>query len=71
MNAAQQALLIEIKAEKAKDKPDKDRLKKLAHELTSYDDWIWEARKYGHRGDPGGGSRSPSFGKWASDDERE
>ena len=60
MNDAQQALLAEIDAEKAKDKPDKERMRKLAHEMSAYDDWIYEARKYGNRGDPGGRSRSPS-----------
>ena len=43
--------------------------KKLAHWLTEDDDR--EPELHRRKQDPGGGSRSPSFGRWANDDERQ
>jgi hypothetical protein len=44
------------------------QLKKLAHWLTEEDSREHEL-KFGHKNDPGGRSRSPSFGKWNSNNE--
>ena len=63
MNADQKALLAQIEEEKRRPQPDKKLLKRLAHQLTSYDDREWDL-KHGRRNDPGGRSRSPSYGKW-------
>lgn len=77
MNAVQVKLLAEIERIKALLRTDgpfkfksgkpasreqlQAQLPGLAHALTSYD-----YREYRQRDDPGGRSRSPSFGKWGA-----
>jgi hypothetical protein len=63
MNADQKALLAQIEEEKRRPQPDKKLLKRLAHLLTSYDDREWDLKR-GLRNEPGGRSRSPSYGIW-------
>jgi hypothetical protein len=66
LNAYQKELLAQIEEEKRKPVPGKKGLKKLARLLSSYDDREWELR-HGRRNDPGGRSRSPSFGMSGSE----
>ena len=68
MNKMQEIIFQEIQEEKAKEHPDKKRLKQLAHTLTSYDNREPELRRKLFS-DPGGRSRSPSLGLWHHDDE--
>ena len=71
MNEQQQHILDDIRSLKAQlptvHKSDRERimrqLKKLAHWLTEDDDRTHDL-KYGRKSDPGGRSRSPSFGRW-------
>jgi hypothetical protein len=64
----QQAILKKIEAMKRNNPQNKAELKFLAKKLVSYDDREWDL-KHGRRNDPGGRSRSPSFGKFKRDDE--
>ena len=79
MNAAQQSIMEEIESVKAQLRTDgpykfktgnpatacqlRAKLVNLARSMASYDDRTAEMR-YGRRSDPGGRSRSPSFGKF-------
>ena len=71
MNAYQKELLAKIEGLKAElltaHKSDRERiqkqLKKLAHWLTEDDDREHDL-KFGRKQDPGGRSRSASFGRW-------
>ena len=63
MNDAQKALLKRIEEEKRQPHPDRKALQRLVRMLTSYDDRTHDL-KHGRRNDPGGRSRSPSFGQW-------
>ena len=68
MNKEQADLLSAIEAEKRRAHPDQKLLKQLVRELTSYDDRAWDLT-HSRQCDPGGRSRSPSFGRWKSDDD--
>lgn len=83
MNAQQRAILDEIEAVKAQLRTDgpykfksgrtataeqlRAKLVSLARSMASFDDRTYDM-KYGRRGDPGGRSRSPSFGRWNNTD---
>ena len=63
-SAKQRALWIEIQLEKREPKPDAKKLARLARKLTAED-----AVHIDQGFTPGGGSRSPSLGSWAHDDD--
>ena len=69
MTERQQFIFAQIQAIKADPKHDPKYLKKLAHMLTQDDDISYDMRRRERYRDGRGGSRSPSFGKWARDDE--
>jgi hypothetical protein len=64
-NETQRALWIQIQEEKRSPNPCMEKIRELAKELTEED--MIETRI---SGDPGGRSRSPSFGVWEKDDEQ-
>lgn len=63
-NAKQRALWIEIQLEKREPTPDLKKIARLARKLTAED-----AVHIDQGFTPGGGSRSPSLGLWAHDDD--
>jgi hypothetical protein len=67
MNAEQKALLDEIEAMKRTPGHDKRALNSLVRRMCSFDDREGDLRS-GRCSDPGGRSRSPSFGRWNNDD---
>lgn len=62
MNNEQQSILKMIESEKKKKHPDKGLLRKWVKDLTAFD-----VRNAKVNDAPGGGSRSPSFGKYDYD----
>ncbi len=69
MTEHQQRLWKQIQAAKANPKYDPKALKRLVHMLTEDDDREHEMKAREKYREGRGGSRSPSFGKWAHDDE--
>ena len=69
MTERQQRIFAQIQAAKADPKHDPKALKKLAHMLTEDDDIEYDLKRREKYREGRGGSRSPSFGKWARDDE--
>lgn len=69
MTEHQQRLWKQIQAAKADPNHDKAALKRLVHMLTEDDDREREMKAREKYREGRGGSRSPSFGKWARDDE--
>ena len=67
MTNDQKAIFAEIQEMKRTPGHDKKVLARLVRQLVRDDDREWELRH--RRNDPGGRSRSPSFGKWYRDDE--
>ena len=63
-NAKQRALWIEIQLEKREPTPDLKKIARLARKLTAED-----AVHIDQGFTPGGGSRSPSLGRWNTDDD--
>ena len=64
MDAYQRSLLAEIEDMKRTPGYDKKALAKLVRMLVRHDDRERQLKKDYSRNDPGGRSRSPSWGKW-------
>lgn len=64
MSELQKRLLLRIQEERAAPRPDQKAIRKLARLIAAEDDRTEDLRK---GFDPGGRSRSPSFGKWGED----
>lgn len=66
LTECQRSIWVAIQLEKMKPNPNMKWLRKKAHELTR-DDAVLESDIHGFT--KGGGSRSPSLGAWAHDDD--
>lgn len=69
MNEAQKRIWRQIQDLKADPHRDEAALKRLARMLTRDDDRSREMEAMAKLRDSRGGSRSPSFGKWPSNDD--